>query len=93
MYSNSYFAMSGGTLYKPKSESVSLGSYRWYMAATGLDNGVKIKTLVADDETGIIQPTSQNRDEEVYDLSGRRVARENAKNGIYIINGKKVLVK
>ncbi len=29
----------------------------------------------------------------VYDLSGRRVSGEKAKNGIYIINGKKILVK
>ena len=93
MLTNGYFAMSGGTLYKPASSSVSLGTYRWYMAASGLGSGVKIKTIVADDETGITLPASQSDDADLYDLSGRRVTRENAKNGIYIINGKKILVK
>ena len=37
----------------------------------------------------VIEPAQQNG--VVYDLSGRRVAK--AQNGLYIVNGKKVIVK
>jgi uncharacterized GH25 family protein len=43
--------------------------------------------------TGISQLTvaNQNAQEEIYDLQGRRV--QNATKGLYIRNGKKVVVK
>ncbi|MBR3917082.1 MAG: hypothetical protein IKJ49_08090 [Bacteroidaceae bacterium] len=41
--------------------------------------------------TGVEKVESRNEKSEIYDLTGRRV--ENPSNGIYIINGVKVLVK
>ena len=41
--------------------------------------------------TGIDEVSVENRNDVIYDLSGRRV--QKATNGLYIINGKKVLVK
>ena len=55
---------------------------------------MKIKVL-GEDETGI-SPLSIAPVEEktaVYDLSGRRIAKEKATKGIYIINGNKVFVR
>ena len=58
-----------------------------------------LRLCVVDDEYGwfhlwenyaeVIEPAQQNG--VVYDLSGRRVAK--AQNGLYIVNGKKVIVK
>ncbi len=50
-------------------------------------------TIVAltDEEMGVEQLTIDNAQLTIYDLHGRRV--ENVEKGIYIVNGKKVMVK
>ena len=46
------------------------------------------------DPTGIEEITEEElRDKDVYDLNGRKLSAVNLKKGIYIINGKKYLVK
>ena len=45
----------------------------------------------ADDVTAISSVETTNANGAIYDLSGRRV--KNVQNGLYIVNGKKVLVK
>lgn len=56
------------------------------------DAKVKAIKVVFDGEaTGIKEITSDNTKAEIFDLSGRRVAR--AQKGVYIINGKKVIKK
>ena len=47
---------------------------------------------VYDDATGV-SSISEAKDGEVYDLSGRRIVSGKLKTGIYIVNGKKVLIK
>ncbi len=46
---------------------------------------------LTDKEMGINEPTIDNSQLTIYDLSGRRV--EKAEKGIYIVNGKKVVIK
>lgn len=48
--------------------------------------------IVMDSETGIESVSSINVNNKAYDLSGRRV-QNLQQGGIYIVNGKKVLVK
>lgn len=56
------------------------------------DAKVKAIKVVFDGEaTGIKEITSENTKAEIFDLSGRRVAK--AQKGVYIINGKKVIKK
>ena len=54
-------------------------------------SAMAIEEYVPGDDTGIDQVTGETVVEGIYDLSGRRV--ENPVKGIYVINGKKVLVK
>jgi hypothetical protein len=58
-----------------------------------IDANVKSFALSFDGETGIdaIEDAEPAVSSDIYDLSGRRV--EKATKGLYIINGKKVLVK
>lgn len=59
-----------------------------YQAATGWK---KFTNIIGMDLTGIDNPELNARDLEfVYDLNGRRV--ENPTKGIYIVNGRKVLI-
>lgn len=98
MVSNAYYALGYGALRRAASRSIALSPYRWYVAITDRNgaqegvNEVKLKVW-GEDETGLT-PLSVSLEEErtaVYDLSGRRITKENATKGLYIVNGKKVL--
>ena len=57
-------------------------------------NGAKVVLAFGDDEPTAIQSvekTETSRNHEVYDLQGRRV--QNPVKGLYIVNGKKVVLK
>lgn len=51
-------------------------------------------TYTANIENGIDQLTNDKSQLTIYDLTGRRITdTENLKGGIYIINGRKVVIK
>lgn len=79
---------------KDKSESIAANKAYlpvWY------DEGENIKAFKAEFEQlptcihHILDNVSDNKNDAVYDLAGRRVTKP--KNGIYIVNGKKILIK
>lgn len=67
----------------------TLAGFKAYMLNGGSVRGFKFQ----EGETTLIEGVDSNAglDESVYDLSGRRV--QNARKGIYIVGGKKVIVK
>ena len=74
-----------GTLHVPAS---ALDSYRATAPWSEFGNIVAL----TDEETGVEQFTIDNAQMTIYDLHGRRVATP-TKDGIYIVDGKKVMVK
>lgn len=99
------YAMSGGKYSKQKTGN-TLGSYRCfftiedrednpYASSTPNPTEVKLMVLGEDDETGIaeIKNVELMNNNAVFDLSGRKVNKQNLNNGIYLINGKKVFIK
>ena len=59
-----------------------------------LGNGDITLTLSLESSTGIdIASADANKEEIVYDLNGRRITKKPLAPGIYIINGKKTIVK
>lgn len=100
MVNNAYYALGDGALRQAASTDNALSPYRWYVAITDRNgaqkgvNEVKLKVW-GEDATGI-SPLSVSPEGEktaVYDLSGRRIAKENATKGLYIVNGKKMMVR
>lgn len=94
-----WFAFSGGSFYAPDvTRGDYLNPFRFYMTITnntGTSSPAKISMIFDDELTGIGRTgVSESRNEywNVYDLQGHRVTNL-SKGGIYIINGKKVLVK
>lgn len=84
-----------------KNNAAAIPAYRAYITCTN-PAGAKQLTFVLDDETTTISPmtdsTSSMGDGAVYNLQGQRVANsaENAtrlSTGVYIVNGKKVVIK
>lgn len=95
MYNNGYYALGGGRLVMAEDNTVYLKPLRWYMNIESRNNVKAIKSIgisFADEITGVEDIVTENYDEAVYyDLSGRRV--DNPTTGIYIVNGRKVIIK
>lgn len=66
------------------------GAHKAYLALPTA-SGVRAFLFNGNTTTGLQNVTSNNAATQVYDLQGRRV--QSAQKGLYIINGKKVLVK
>ena len=47
---------------------------------------------IEEDETSILHPELKNNSQLIYDLSGRKITSQ-LRKGIYIVNGKKVVIK
>ncbi len=86
-----YGVTSDGRIAKAGS-GASLKGYRAYF--TGVPAGSEIKGFVIDGEDatdiGLVQMV-EGSDKPVYNMSGQKV--QKAQRGIYIINGKKVVIK
>ena len=98
-----WYAYSGGRYSLQTRLGNTLNPNRFFVTITNREDNlyaddempgeVKIRVLGEDDETGIT-PTIATQNETqpaIYDLQGRRV--EKPTTGIYVVNGKKVLVK
>lgn len=96
------YAISTEGIWQPIAEGAYLNPFRVYMTITDLDNSpvkvneaalTRVRIRVAGDgaTTGIGEVKPENGATEIYDLSGRRVAQPQ-KGGIYIVNGKKVVL-
>ena len=95
MYNNGYYALGGGKLVMAEDNTVYLKPLRWYMNIESRNNVKAVKSIGISFEgeiTGVEDIVTENYDKAVYyDLSGRRV--ENPTRGIYIVNGRKVIIK
>ena len=102
LIANNYYAMGGGSLIITDGTS-DLKPFRWYMKIdarspmynVSLDaKTITINVLGEDEETtGISQLQITNDELPVYNLNGRRVNEKSLKPGIYVKNGKKVIIK
>ena len=94
---NDFFIASDNNFYKKTEEhntDVTLKALRGVFRPIEQPDEVKVLGFFVDDEaTGIVQvqSTSEKVQDSIYDLQGRRVAQP--AQGLYIIGGKKVLVK
>ena len=103
MEANGYYAMGNGELIQSDGNS-TLKPYRWYMDIYNIKHpydwnwakSIKIN-LIEDEEsvaTGVMElHAPKNTDNSVYDLNGRKMNEDNLKPGLYIKNGKKVVIK
>ena len=92
-----YYLGENSTLYYP-SEAVTVGPFRAYFQVTFPESsgaGIKSYCLNFDDETTSIQEISNtsNTSNAIFTLDGRRINGQPATAGLYIINGKKVVIK
>ena len=102
LIANNYYAMGGGSLVITDGTS-DLKPYRWYLNIESrspmynVSNAAKrisINVVGEEDEvTGIEQVQVANDNSPVYDLNGRIVSENGLKAGVYIKNGKKIVIK
>ena len=100
--SGKYYVMDKGNLSKITTLS-DIGPYRWYMkrenrnSAYGINNNNTAKEIsirvVGEETTGVANIQHASPNTQTYDLNGRRVNENNLKPGMYVKNGRKVIVK
>lgn len=95
------YAISSDGIWHPMSAGSSLKPFRIYMKIENRDGtpfqpdaaeaGIRIRVAGEDNATGIAETESDNGKAEIYDIAGRRV--QNLAKGIYVVNGKKTVIK
>lgn len=95
------YAISSDGIWHPMSTGSSLKPFRIYMKIENRDGtpfqpdaaeaGIRIWVAGEDNATGIAETESDNGKAEIYDIAGRRV--QNPAKGIYVVNGKKTVIK
>ena len=88
--SGSQYVLSNGTIYQ--GNGMKVGAYRAYF--TGVGGAVGARAAFLDGETtkiGVISANGEMEVGEFYNLRGQRV--QNPTKGLYIVNGKKVVIK
>ena len=94
---NNYFYFTTANTLKPLISGNSILALRGYMEALDGSNGAKELPFTIDDTTTGIIRLSQDGMEivegDIYDLQGRKWSNGQLSKGIYIINGKKIVVK
>lgn len=108
MPAGGYYALANGELRQTDSDAADLGSFRWYLRVNSRENEANIimptrmKILVRDpagNATGIESPVRNDKAASgIYSLDGRLIRKEAAgldglSKGIYIVNGKKVVIR
>ena len=94
------FLGENNTLWYPKN-GATIGAQRAYFELTGITAGeatpvVRSITLnFGDEETGVVpmNDVQSQKDNIVYDLQGRRWSNDQMRKGLYILNGRKVVIK
>ena len=92
--SNSYYFLAGNKLYKTKSTGAAntMKGFRAYFKVSGAATANELTFIIDDETTEISSVATQSQHTmAVYDLQGRRVAQP--QKGLYIVNGKKVIIK
>ena len=92
MATQGYYALVDGNLKQAQSNAATLKPYRWYLDIQTRVANAYVPQFISinfDDMTTGILDVTDNGASETFDLTGRRAKAD--KNGIYIINGKKIL--
>ena len=87
---NEAYIMQGGLFHKVTAAS-TIPAGKAYLLATDVPSEARELTFVFDDVTAIETVKSEKANNEYYNLAGQRVA--NPTKGLYIVNGKKVIIK
>ena len=98
---NNYYAMGGGSLIMTDGSN-GLKPFRWYMKidarspmynVSNMAKDITINVVGEEETTGITNSQHLSPNDQIYDLNGRRVNNNNLKPGIYVKNGKKIIIK
>ena len=89
---NILFLGANNTLLYPSTNSGAMKGFRAYFEVTGEAKGARAMVKIDNSQTGVKTILSENlQNQQVYDLQGRSVSHPT--KGLYIVNGKKVIIK
>ncbi|WP_155808832.1 InlB B-repeat-containing protein [Xylanibacter brevis] len=93
-----FYALSGGKIFVQVEDEGTLAANQcWLQFNHELTSGARSINLVFEDETTAVEKLKNSRIEELngnwYDMNGRKLQSVPTKKGVYLFNGKKVVVK
>ena len=92
-YNQGYYILNGGMFYAIANEASAVGSCKAVLHIAGAN--ARVISIV--DETTAVEKLKNSRIEELngnwYDLNGRKLDKMPTKKGVYLFNGRKVVVK
>lgn len=88
-----YYGVTSAGQVRPSDGTASIKGYRAYFTGVSAPAGGRLAIMIDDEDisTGLSAMKWLEGTNEVYNLQGQRV--ENTGKGIYIVNGRKVIVK
>ena len=93
---NKFFLGDDNTLYWPDVADYSVKAFRAYFDLSALPSGVRTFSLnFGDVETSLPQPLQKEGSQNAawYTLDGRKLDAKPTKKGLYIVNGRKIIIK
>ena len=91
---NNLYLADDNNLYWPTAEDFTVNAFRAYFQMSTTSEAPVLRSILSFGEGATrINSTSTSTEENWYDLSGRQLNDKPAERGIYIVNGKKVVVK
>ena len=93
---NKFFLGDDNTLYWPDIADYSIKAFRAYFDLSALPSGVRTFSLnFGDVETSLPQPLQKEGSQNAawYTLDGRKLDAKPTKKGLYIVNGRKIIIK
>lgn len=84
-----------GAFSKATSDDVTIGVFRAYITASGAAAARELQCAFGNETTGISEMATRRngQNENFYDLNGRKLSGKPMAKGLYIMNGKKYIVK
>ncbi len=86
-----YLLAKDGTAFVKWNGEGNLAATKAYLPASAISSGAKIINIAFGESTGISEVKKSEADGAIYNLSGMRVSK--TQKGVYIMNGRKVIVK
>lgn len=86
-----YLLAKDGTAFVKWNGEGNLAATKAYLPASAISSGAKIINIAFGESTGIREVKKSEADGAIYNLSGMRVSK--TQKGVYIMNGRKVIVK
>ena len=89
----STYYVCNGKQFVPVRTAGTIAANRCWLQIGSIAEARALNIVIGDEATGITDATATANDADFYDLNGRKLNGEPTRKGVYIQNGRKVVIK